>query len=86
METPFGVWLPQVTIARCQRLEQCQQAVEAVRSRHCVVLQLDAVEPQEAQRIVDFVAGAVCALDGSMERIGEHTLLCSPAGVNVSHG
>ena len=51
-----------------------------------LALQLEEVEPQEAQRIVDFVAGAVCALDGSMERIGEHTLLCSPAGVNVSHG
>ncbi len=85
METPFGVWLPQVTIVRCQRLDQSEQAVEAVRSRHCVVLQLEDVEPREAQRIVDFIAGAVCALDGSMERIGERTLLFSPAGVTVSH-
>lgn len=86
MQTPFGVWLPQVTIVRCRRLEQGQEAIDAVRSRHCVVLQLEDAEPQEAQRIVDFIAGAVCALDGTVERVGEHTLLFSPAGVTVSHG
>lgn len=86
METPFGVWLPQVTIVRCRRLEEAQLAVEAVRSRHCVVLQLDDAEPTEAQRIVDFLCGATSALDGSMDRIGEATFVCAPLGVNVRQG
>jgi cell division inhibitor SepF len=84
METPFGVWLPQVTILRSRRLSDAQNAVEAIRQRHCVLLQLDDADPAEAQRIVDFLSGAISALDGQVERIGDSTVLFSPAGVSVS--
>ena len=83
--TPFGVWLPQVTILRSRRLSDAQTAVEAVRQRHCVLLQLDDAAPEEAQRIVDFLSGAISALDGQVERIGESTFLFAPAGISVSH-
>ena len=83
--TPFGVWLPQVSIQRTRRLSEAQIAVEAIRQRHCVLLQLeDAAEPAEAQRIVDFLSGSISALDGQVERIGECTFLFAPAGVTVS--
>jgi cell division inhibitor SepF len=85
MDSPFGIWIPQVTILRCQRLEEAQEAVEAIRARHCVLLQVEHTRPEEAQRIVDFLAGAIDALDGQMERIGESTFLFAPAGVTVSH-
>ena len=84
METPFGVWLPQVTILRSRRLSDAQNAVEAIRQRHCVLLQLDDADPAEAQRIIDFLAGAISALDGQVERIVDATVLFSPAGVRVS--
>jgi cell division inhibitor SepF len=82
--TPFGVWLPQVTILRSRRLSDAQNAVEAIRQRHCVLLQLDDADPAEAQRVIDFLAGAISALDGQVERIGDATILFSPAGVTVS--
>ena len=82
--SPFGVWLPQVTILRSRRLSDAQNAVEAIRQRHCVLLQLDDADPAEAQRIVDFLSGAISALDGQVERIGDSTVLFSPAGVSVS--
>jgi len=84
MQTPFGVWLPQVNILRCQRLDDAADVVDALRGRQCVVIQLEDAETLEAQRLVDFLAGATSALDGLMERIGEHTYLCAPSGVNVS--
>jgi len=83
--TPLGVWLPQVTILRSRRLSDAQTAVEAVRQRHCVLLQLDDADPAEAQRIVDFLSGAISALDGQVEQIGECTFLFAPAGISVSH-
>jgi len=86
METPFGVWLPQVTIVRCLTLADAHGAVEAVRARHCVVLQLDQADPAEAQRIIDFLSGATSALDGSIDRIGDDAFLCAPLGVSVSQG
>ena len=49
-----------------------------------MLLQLEDAEPAEAQRIVDFLSGAISALDGEVERIGDATVLFSPAGVGVS--
>jgi cell division inhibitor SepF len=49
-----------------------------------VLLQLDDADPAEAQRIIDFLGGAISALDGQVERIGECTFLFAPAGVTVS--
>jgi len=84
MDAPFGVWLPQVTIVRCHTLQGGQPALEALRRRHCVVLQLDAAEAQEAQRILDFLSGAVTALDGAVECIDARTFLFCPSGVALS--
>jgi cell division inhibitor SepF len=64
MDTTFGAWLPQVTLLRSRRLRDAQKVVEAIRQRHCVLLQLDDAAPEEAQRIIDFIAGAVSGLDG----------------------
>lgn len=84
MNSPFGVWLPQVHVIRCGRFEDAMLAAQALQERQCVVLQLDGMDPDQAQRLVDFVAGAVEALEGRIERIGEGTVLCAPAGVEVS--
>ncbi|MEN9766911.1 cell division protein SepF [Vulcanococcus sp.] len=84
MQTPFGIWLPQVTVLRCEQFEKAVEAVEAIRERQCVVLQLEGLESAEAQRILDFVSGATHALDGQMERVGEGTYLFAPSGVEVT--
>jgi len=70
---------PAITILRSRRLSDAQNAVEAIRQRHCIPLLLDDAEPEEAQRIVDVLAGAVSALDGQVERIGECTFVFAPA-------
>ena len=56
----------------------------AVREQRTVVLQLDHLEPVEAQRVVDFVSGAIHALEGQSERLGETTFLFAPADVLLS--
>jgi cell division inhibitor SepF len=66
-------------------LEHARQAVEAIRARDCVLLQVEEAPPDETQRIIDFLAGAISAHDGQVERIGESTFLFTPAGVTVSH-
>ena len=44
----------------------------------------DNADPAEAQRIIDFLARAISALDGQVERIGEANALFSFAVVGFS--
>jgi cell division inhibitor SepF len=49
-----------------------------------VVLNLTLMDPDQAQRAVDFIAGGTYALDGHQERIGESIFLFTPRSVQVS--
>jgi len=47
-------------------------------------LNLTIMDPDQAQRAVDFVAGGTYAIDGHQERIGESIFLFTPSCVQVS--
>jgi cell division inhibitor SepF len=60
------------------------QVIQTLRERKSVVLNLNVMDPEEAQRAVDFVAGGTYAIDGHQERIGESIFLFTPSCVKVS--
>ncbi|MEC8196895.1 MAG: cell division protein SepF, partial [Pseudomonadota bacterium] len=51
-----------------------------------VILNLTMMEPDQAQRAVDFVAGGTFAIDGHQERVGESIFLFAPSCVTVTNG
>jgi cell division inhibitor SepF len=83
MRTPFGDWLPEVVVMTPRRFEDALEAVQAVREMKTVVLNLSQLEPDLAQRAVDFVSGGVQALDGNQERVGNMVFLFTPELVDV---
>ena len=85
METPFGNWLPEVVVMTPARFEDATAAVVAVQQLKTVVLHLGAMEPEEAQRTIDFVSGGVYAMDGQSERLGDTVFLFAPSLVTISH-
>ncbi len=64
--------------------EDMPQAVMALRERKSIILNLSLMDPDTAQRCVDFVAGAAFAIDGHQERLGEHIFLFTPSFVHIS--
>ena len=76
--------MPQVEVFHCRGFDDAQSISLAVREQRTVVLQLDQLEPLEAQRVIDFVSGAVHALEGQSERLGETTFLFAPSDVQLS--
>lgn len=74
----------QVEVFHCRSFDDAQSIARAVRERRTVVVQLDQLEPSEAQRVVDFVSGALHAIEGRAERLGERTVLFVPSGVVLS--
>jgi cell division inhibitor SepF len=85
METPFGNWLPEVVVMTPTRFEDATAAVQAVQQLKTVVLHLGAMEPEEAQRTIDFVSGGVYAMDGQSERLADTVFLFAPALVTITH-
>ncbi|GBO54834.1 hypothetical protein APA_2885 [Pseudanabaena sp. lw0831] len=76
--------LSQVMVMEPRSFEEMPQAIQALRERKSVVLNLTMMDPDQAQRAVDFVAGGTYALDGHQERIGDSIFLFAPSCVQVS--
>ena len=76
--------ISEVVVMEPKSFEEMPQAIQALRERKSVVLNLTMMDPDQAQRSVDFIAGGTYALDGHQERIGESIFLFTPSCVQVS--
>jgi len=75
---------PEVVLMEPRSFEEIPQAVRALRERKSVILNLGLMEPDQAQRAADYVAGGAYAVDGHQERLGDHIFLFTPSFVQIS--
>lgn len=80
----WGGSVAEVIVMEPRVFEEMPQIVQALKDRKSVVLNLTMMDPDQAQRAVDFVAGATYTIDGHQERIGESIFLFTPNCVQVS--
>ena len=74
----------EVSLMEPRSFDEMPQAIQALRERKTVILNLTMTDPDQAQRAVDFVAGGTYAIDGHQERVGESIFLFAPSCVNVT--
>jgi cell division inhibitor SepF len=74
----------EVFLMEPRSFDEMPRAIQALRERKTVILNLTMMEPDQAQRAVDFVAGGTFAIDGQQERVGESIFLFAPSCVTVT--
>jgi len=74
----------EVVVIEPHSFAEMPKVIQILKDRRSVVLNLNVMDPEEAQRAVDFVAGGTYAIDGNQERIGESIFLFTPNSVKVS--
>jgi cell division inhibitor SepF len=74
----------EVSLMEPRSFDEMPRAIQALRERKTVILNLTMMEPDQAQRAVDFVAGGTFAIDGHQERVGESIFLFAPSCVTVT--
>ncbi|MEB3242370.1 MAG: cell division protein SepF [Cyanobacteriota bacterium] len=74
----------EVLLMEPRSFDEMPRAIQALRERKTVILNLTMMEPEQAQRAVDFVAGGTYAIDGHQERVGESIFLFAPSCVTVT--
>ena len=74
----------EVSLMEPRSFDEMPQAIQALRERKTVILNLTMMDPDQAQRAVDFIAGGTYAMDGHQERVGESIFLFAPSCVNVT--
>lgn len=49
-----------------------------------VILNLEGIHVELAQRIIDFTSGSCCAISGNMQKISNYIFIATPPTVNIS--
>jgi cell division inhibitor SepF len=75
----------EVVVMEPHKFDEMPQVIRILRERKSVILNLNVMDPDEAQRSLDFVAGGTHAIDGHQERVGERIFLFTPNCVKVSN-
>lgn len=72
-----------VVVVQPSKFEDAQEICDHLKSKKPVVINLESVEKEEAQRIIDFLSGAVFALDGNIQKVSNVIFLVAPHNVDV---
>ena len=64
--------------------DDVQTLIDFLKRKESAIINLDNVESEISQRVLDFVSGAIYALNGSVHRISGNIFLLSPEGVGIT--
>lgn len=76
--------MAEVVVMEPCSFEEIPQVIQSLRKGKSVLLNLKSMDPEQAQRAVDFVAGGTYAIKGHQERVAESLFLFTPICVQVT--
>ncbi len=76
----------EIALAYPKNLEDSKKIADYLKEKKAVILNLQREDPEMSKRIVDFVCGVVCAIDGECEKIDENLFLFVPPSITIIRG
>ena len=83
------VSMPQVqqvkmVITQPTSFEQSEEICNYLKERKSIIVNLEYVNKEVARRIIDFISGAVHALDGHIQKVSNSIFLIAPINYDIS--
>jgi len=75
---------PEIKIAYPQNVSEAAGVCDSICDGKACVINLTGIERGMAQRIADFLGGAVYAVQGTIQRVDTHIFIIVPDGVRIS--
>ncbi len=74
----------EVNIIKPTSFEDSQDICNTLLSARPVVVNLEGFDPDDAQRIMDFISGCIYAINGKFHQISKYIFIFTPANVDIS--
>lgn len=78
-----GIGSGNMVLVEPRAYSESQSIVDNLKKRNSVVVNLKRVTNDQAKRIIDFLSGALYALGGDIQKLGNGIYLCTPKNVHV---
>ena len=73
-----------MVISKPTSFEQTEEICECLKQKKSIIVNLEYVNKDVARRIVDFMSGAVQALDGHIEKVSNSIFLFAPMNYDIA--
>lgn len=74
----------EVCVIKPTSVEDAREITETLLANRTVVLNLEGLDVDIAQRIIDFTSGSTFAISGSLQKISHYIFIITPASVDIS--
>lgn len=74
----------EVCVMKPTSIEDAREITDTLLSNRTVVLNLEGIDVDVAQRIIDFTSGSCYAISGNLQKISHYIFIITPASVDVS--
>lgn len=74
----------EVCVIRPTSIEDGREITETLLANRTVVLNLEGLDVEIAQRIIDFACGSTYAISGNLQKISNYIFIITPASVDIS--
>lgn len=66
-----------------RNFDEAEEIGHHIKNKRACCINLHRMPSEYRQRIIDFLSGVVYGVDGSIKKIGENVILCSPKNLQV---
>lgn len=66
-----------------RNFDEAEEIGHHIKSKRACCVNLHRMPSEYRQRIIDFLSGVVYGVDGSIRKVGENVILCSPKNLQV---
>jgi len=74
----------EVCVIKPTTMEDTREITETLLSNRPVVLNLEGLDVEVAQRIIDFTSGSTYAISGNLQKISNYIFIITPSSVDIS--
>jgi cell division inhibitor SepF len=74
----------EVSVIKPTTMENTREIADTLLSDCTVVLNLEGIDVELAQRIIDFACGTCYAIQGSLQKVSSYIFILTPSGVEIS--
>lgn len=75
----------EVVVTDPESYEEAQEICDHIKSKKPVVINLENLDRQTAQRTMDFLSGACYALNGDIQRVANNIFIIAPENVDIAN-
>lgn len=74
----------EVCVIKPTSVEDAREITETLLANRTVVLNLEGIDVDVAQRIIDFTSGSCYAISGNLQKISHYIFIITPSSVDIS--